>query len=306
VIDGEPKHAAIVVPARKSPSRGLGAAFAIGHLWAMKNILLSAIAAAVVAALASCATVSAQQSDPVEIDETGVDTSPAASAGDETAAGPIADPIVDSGSDNATIADPTDTTDQTTDGPADDTAAAPLDRDAALAAIDAYLDDLDVLTGSFIQLEPNGAVATGEFWLDRPGRIRFEYADPHPFTIVADGASYIVWDRELEDVNTRVPLRETPLNMFLRRDVNLARDAIILDVTETIDELSVELQDPDERVEGSLTLVFARPALDLRRLITTDAAGQSTQIIFTDTARGGRVDPAMFVIRENRRRRGGG
>jgi len=271
----------------------------------MRKIVLSAVAAA----LAGCATVSAQQSVPTDAVDTSAPLTSlipgdvAESTGDSAAADPHAETP-----DAATSAtpNPAETTTDAGESPdATSTAATPpLDRDAALEAINAYLAELDVLTGSFLQLEPTGAVATGKFWLDRPGRIRFEYDDPHPFTIVADGATYTVWDRELEDVNTRVPLRETPLNMFLRRDVNLARDAIILNVTDADGELAVELKDPDERVEGSLTLVFARPALDLRRLITTDATGQSTEIIFTDTTRGGRVDPAMFVIRENRRRRG--
>ena len=263
----------------------------------MRHALLSALAVA----LAGCAGVSAQEGDtasdaasPVESAPAGVSEesgdAAAEPSGDEPGDGETGDGVVDADSD---VFDP-----------ATAIFAPAENRDAALAAINSYLDGLDVLTGSFLQIEPTGAVSTGEFWLDRPGRVRFEYADPHPFTIVADGATYTVWDRELEDVNTRVPLRETPLNMFLRRDVNLGRDAIVVDVRESPEELAVTLKDPDERVEGLLTLVFARPAIELRRMITTDATGAETEIAFTSTTRGGRVDPAMFVIREDRRRRG--
>ena len=176
------------------------------------------------------------------------------------------------------------------------------ERDAVLASIDDYLENLDVLTGSFFQIEPTGVVSEGQFWIDRPGRMRFEYQDPHPFTLVADGATYTVWDRELEDVNTRVPLRETPLNLFLKRDVAIADDSDVLALLETESELALTLRDRDERVDGTLTLVFARPALELRRFATTDSAGASTEVVLTDAVRGGDVDPAMFVVREPRRR----
>jgi outer membrane lipoprotein-sorting protein len=176
------------------------------------------------------------------------------------------------------------------------------DRAPLLREIDTYLAELDVLTGSFFQIEPTGVVSQGSFWIDRPGRMRFEYADPHPFTLVADGATYTVWDRELDDVNTRVPLRETPLYMFLKRDVALSQDADIVELTETDGELAVTLRDRDDRVDGTLTLVFARPALELRRFATTDSAGAETEVLLTDSVRGGTVDPALFVVREPRRR----
>jgi outer membrane lipoprotein-sorting protein len=181
------------------------------------------------------------------------------------------------------------------------------ERGPILDEIDAYLADLDVLTGSFYQIESSGLISEGQFWIDRrvnigAGRMRFEYADPHPYTLISDGADYAVWDRELEDVNTRVALSETPLHLFLKRDVDLANDADIVDLTETPSELALTLKDRDERVEGMLTLVFARPALELRSFSTTDGAGAATSIVLTDTVRGGSVDPSLFVIREPRRR----
>jgi outer membrane lipoprotein-sorting protein len=176
------------------------------------------------------------------------------------------------------------------------------DRSPLLREIDGYLAELDVLQGNFFQIEPTGVVSQGQFWIDRPGRMRFEYADPHPFTLVADGATYTVWDRELDDVNTRVPLRETPLYMFLKRDVALSQDADIVDLTETPGELALTLRDRDDRVEGTLTLVFARPSLELRRFATTDGAGAETEVLLTEAVRGGNVDPALFVVREPRRR----
>lgn len=177
-------------------------------------------------------------------------------------------------------------------------------RDALLAEIDAYLASLDVLTGNFYQTEATGVHSPGSFWIDRPGMLRFEYAAPHPFTLISDGADYYVWDHELNEVNSRVPLRETPLNMFLKRDVQLARDADVVALNEAPGQVALTLRDRDERVTGTLTLVFASPALELRRFMTTDAEGAVSEIVLTDTMAGGDVDQALFMVpREQRRER---
>ena len=63
-------------------------------------------------------------------------------------------------------------------------ALTPQDR-ADIARIEAYLDTLRTLKGRFLQVAPNGATSGGNAWLERPGRMRFEYDPPAPFLLVA-------------------------------------------------------------------------------------------------------------------------
>ena len=46
-----------------------------------------------------------------------------------------------------------------------------------LARISAYLNSITTLTGKFTQVSSNGSYAEGTFYLKKPGRLRFEYAD---------------------------------------------------------------------------------------------------------------------------------
>ena len=55
----------------------------------------------------------------------------------------------------------------------------PQDR-ADLARIETYLDSLRTLKAHFFQVAPNGAISQGTAWLDRPGRMRFQYDPPSP------------------------------------------------------------------------------------------------------------------------------
>ena len=51
---------------------------------------------------------------------------------------------------------------------------------ADLARIETYLDTLRTLKAHFLQVAPNGALAEGTAWLDRPGRMRFQYDPAEP------------------------------------------------------------------------------------------------------------------------------
>ena len=65
-------------------------------------------------------------------------------------------------------------------------AAAPASAQSNLSAEDqatlrqaqAYLTGLTAAQGNFIETGPGGQQRTGKFWLQRPGKMRFEYADP--------------------------------------------------------------------------------------------------------------------------------
>ena len=92
-----------------------------------------------------------------------------------------------------------------------------------LARIDASMNATHSFQGNFVQVAPNGEVSRGEIWLQRPGKVRFEYAAPNPLLIVSDGVTLVQNDRQLETFD-RVPLSSTPLNYFLKENINLANE----------------------------------------------------------------------------------
>ncbi len=182
------------------------------------------------------------------------------------------------------------------------------DAEGELARVSAYINDLDTMSARFIQIAADGSIAEGSLYIDRPGRARFEYDEPHPSLIVADGDSVAHFDRELETID-RIPLRQTPLHLLLGRNVDVAEDADILDVTRSEGALYVTAADPTGDVDGQLTLVFTTPVLELREWIVLDGLGQRTIITLTNIERGGDFDRDLFEIEDDRRpsdrRRGG-
>ncbi|MEO1039059.1 MAG: outer membrane lipoprotein carrier protein LolA [Pseudomonadota bacterium] len=168
--------------------------------------------------------------------------------------------------------------------------------------VEAYLTGLQTVAARFTQVGPDNVPLTGDFWLDRPGRVRFEYDAPSPILIVADGSTVAIADTALETVE-RGPIRSTPMRWLLSETLNLADSGAVLDAARFDGVLYFTLQDPEGETEGRLTLIFddADPALPVSAMAFTgwyaiDAMGGLTQFRFEDIRLGDTLDPRLFIL----------
>ena len=84
------------------------------------------------------------------------------------------------------------------------------ERDRAdLARIEAYLNGIVSLKARFLQVAPNGATSAGVAWLERPGRMRFQYDPPSPLLLVAGHGLVVFHDAQLNQTSN-IPLSRTP------------------------------------------------------------------------------------------------
>lgn len=146
-----------------------------------------------------------------------------------------------------------------------------------LARINAYLNSLVHVQGRFIQTDHKNEETKGRFYVHRPGRMRFDYASPSRLRIVSDGQYLSVEDHDLKTVD-KYPLDATPIQLLLGKDVNLTRDAIILDMRQDENAVVVTLRDRSGTAAGHLQLFFKHPELELYEWVITDAQGLDTRV----------------------------
>jgi len=171
-----------------------------------------------------------------------------------------------------------------------------------LARIDSALNATGTFQGDFTQVAPDGSTSTGKIWLQRPGKMRFEYNAPNPLLIVSDGVTMTQQDKALETFD-RVPLSATPLNYFLKENVNLASDTEVIALQKFPTEWRVTARDGSGEMDGAITLVLDAQNLALRQWVISDAFGGQTRVILSNLQYNGRVDPKLFILREDRDRR---
>lgn len=173
-------------------------------------------------------------------------------------------------------------------------APSPQDR-ADLARIEAYLNGVTTLKARFIQVAPDGATSTGIAWLDRPGRMRFQYDPPSPVLLVAGHGLVVFYDKQL-DQTTNIPLGSTPLGILLADHLTLSGAVTVVGMTREPGQIQVTLQRTASPGDGTLTLIFSDPPLALRQWEVVDAQRQTTRVTLYDIELGGTFDQQMFVF----------
>ncbi len=167
-----------------------------------------------------------------------------------------------------------------------------------------YFSDLKTLKGSFVQTQTNAKPMKGKFFVMRPGRFRFDYAAPSKQIIVSDGEYLAIQDLDLNNED-RVALDQTPFRLLLRKDVDLLRDALIVEVSQAEDLIVVAIQDKSPDSPGRIKLFMStKPQLELKEWVTTDAQGIDTRIQIADLASGADLDAKMFKIQDIRKNMG--
>ncbi len=151
------------------------------------------------------------------------------------------------------------------------------------------------LKGGFVQLGPDGQVDTGEFYLDKPGRMRFAYTPPNPVLIVSDGSTVAVANRTLDTID-HYPVWSTPLDLILSTDLDLKRNPSIAGISREPGQITVTARAHSDKINGNISIVFADPGLELRQWTVVDAQGLSTTISLRNVQTGMALDPALFEL----------
>ncbi|NNE57363.1 MAG: outer membrane lipoprotein carrier protein LolA [Hellea sp.] len=170
-----------------------------------------------------------------------------------------------------------------------------------LNRIDAALNSITDFEGRFTQYSPDGRVDTGIIYLSRPGRMRFEYDDPNPLLVVSDGVTLVQHDKALE-MSDRVPLSSTPLNFFLKENVQLARDTEVVGLTKSAQEIRVTARDGSGEMDGVISMIFDPVTLAFQAWIIGDSFGGETRIVLSDLSYNGNINPRLFIHDDDNRR----
>jgi outer membrane lipoprotein-sorting protein len=168
-------------------------------------------------------------------------------------------------------------------------------QNKAVQRINAYFNNITNLQGSFDQVDASDKHTSGRFYVQRPGKIRFDYAPPSALRIVADGHFLAIEDSDLKTVE-KYPIGSTPFRLLLADAVDLARDARIVGVESDQDTLAVTVEDKSGDAAGSIKLVFGNgPELQLKQWLITDAQGLTTTVTINDIVSGRKVAADFFT-----------
>lgn len=180
--------------------------------------------------------------------------------------------------------------------PAKAKGSVPATQEEAIERLNAYLNSFTSLQGNFIQFAANGRRLEGRVYIQRPGKMRFEYEPPATTEVIADGTSVAVRDKRLatQDIYS---IGQTPLKFLVRERMDLAREGTLTGASIDGDILSVRIEDRSTLGGTSkITLKYDLVANELRQWIVVDPQGYETSVALYNLDTQRRPDPKKFVI----------
>jgi outer membrane lipoprotein-sorting protein len=176
-----------------------------------------------------------------------------------------------------------------------------LPLDFALAAgsdvaqkIADHFSSVKTMSGEFVQFGPRGEQTGGKFFLERPGKIRFNYEEPSPMRVIADGKSVVIGNKKLKTWDI-YPLSKTPLALLLGDRIDL-KGKTVRDVKEEPDLITIKLGDKSLFADSTITMMFDPKSYDLRQWTITDNQGKDTSVMIFNVKTGLSFDEAVFRV----------
>jgi outer membrane lipoprotein-sorting protein len=156
------------------------------------------------------------------------------------------------------------------------------------------------MSGEFVQFGPKGEQTGGKFFIQRPGKIRFNYESPSAYRVIADGNNVVIDNRKL-NTSDLYPLSKTPLKLLLDDRIDLS-DGKLKSVKEDNDLTTIQLADKSVFGNSRITMMFDPKTFDLRQWTITDAQGKDTTVMIFNVQEGAKVDQSLFAIDYTRNR----
>ena len=172
----------------------------------------------------------------------------------------------------------------------------PLPNSAVIERANAYFTGLSTLVADFTQVGGDGRRMGGTLYLQRPGKVRFEYDPPATLQVIADGRSVAVRDRKLATQDL-YSISQTPLKFLLRERVNLGQDIRVTGVSHEGDAVRLSLEDRSTLGGTSRITLFFDPQVEtLTQWRIVDPQGFQTTVMLNRVDRGRRIDQDLFKI----------
>jgi len=175
----------------------------------------------------------------------------------------------------------------------------------SLAEVSRHLNSFTTAEGEFTQINADGTISTGQIYIKRPGRIRFEYNPPDRSLVLSGGGSVAIFDPQSDTNPERYPLAETPLKIILENTIDLGQSGMVTRESYDGTATTVTAQDPQRPQLGNIQLRFTGNPTELRQWVVTDDTGTQTTVILGDLAKNVSIPDSQFNITAEARRWGG-
>jgi outer membrane lipoprotein-sorting protein len=173
-------------------------------------------------------------------------------------------------------------------------AASAASNNATAQAIADHFSSVATMQGEFVQFGPRGEQTGGKFYIQRPGKLRFNYDNPSPIRVIADGKNVAVGNMKLKTWDL-YPLSKTPLSLLLAQHIDLSAGSVKSVKVES-DLTTIALGNNTVFGNSTITMMFDPKTYDLRQWTITDNQGKDTSVMVFNVKTGVQFDDKVFKV----------
>jgi outer membrane lipoprotein-sorting protein len=173
-------------------------------------------------------------------------------------------------------------------------AAAAASSSSTAQAIADHFSRVGSMQGEFVQFGPKGEQTGGKFFIQRPGKLRFNYDDPSPIRVIADGKNVAIGNMKLKTWDL-YPLSKTPLSLLLAQRIDLSSGSV-KSVKEESDLTTIALGNNTVFGNSTIIMMFDPKTYDLRQWTITDNQGKDTSVMVFNVKTGVQFDDKVFKV----------
>ena len=162
-----------------------------------------------------------------------------------------------------------------------------------LNQVEAQIEKITTARGRFMQISDSGQIVRGDISIARPRRMRFDYDEPSPALLVADGRFIGTYNTK-DETSAHRQINQTPLKFLLNEDPDLANGVKVLKIERVAESVLVTIQDRRNPNQGQLVLVLDTRTLELRAWQVIDDKGERTTVRLESMTYGVSLSNALF------------
>jgi outer membrane lipoprotein-sorting protein len=173
-----------------------------------------------------------------------------------------------------------------------------------LDVLSAYLNSIATAQATFTQVNSDETISTGRIFIQRPGRMRFEYDPPDESLVLTSAGIVAIFDAKSNQPPEQFPLARTPLSLILDDTIDFGRPGMVVAHDSVQAATQVTAQDPENPQFGTIALLFTPDPVALRQWVITDDLGQKTTVILGELQTGIEFPASQFLVESELQRRG--
>ena len=167
-----------------------------------------------------------------------------------------------------------------------------------LTKIENAWNDVDTMSANFMQINADGTIDEGIFYLKKPYKSRFEYLNKQNEIIITNRNLLNIVDSSGYQIDG-YPLGDTPLKKIMGKGINLSEIFNIKNISQINGDYQIEVLSLSENEFGQATFYFSEDTFDLKKWEIIDEFDNLIVLEFTNLQKNISLGQNLFVIRYN-------